>query len=66
MMTHRKAHHKSFVRTCTNSLKNNCRFESNACWFSHEEEEMETNDNEMGKTANDDDDKVSEIVKQFK
>ena len=46
MMRHRKSEHSSIIRKCTNFLKNNCQFQSSSCWYLHEENEMEVDDNE--------------------
>jgi hypothetical protein len=48
MMIHRKRMHKSRVKQCNNFLANNCKFESKACWYMHEDENMET-DEDPGK-----------------
>ena len=34
-MAHRKREHAAMVRDCNEYLKGNCRFISEACWFSH-------------------------------
>ena len=39
MMKHRKAEHRSIIRKCNKQLKNNCPFQSDACWYLHDEEE---------------------------
>ena len=44
MMLHRKIDHSNHVRTCQSFLENNCRFQNNTCWFSHPEEQMETDE----------------------
>ena len=41
MMVHRKSTHRELVSTCKNFLRNDCMFADKACWFLHEEEEME-------------------------
>ena len=45
MMTHKKKNHRGAVRRCQNYLKDNCRFHSNFCWFLHEDERMEAEEN---------------------
>ena len=45
MMVHRKTDHKNVVRKCDRYLQNNCRFESIACWYLHDEDKMEVDDN---------------------
>ena len=69
MMIHRKAYHRSFVRTCTNFLQNKCRFESSSCWFLHEEEmvveENEGNNEEDdGNNLDKDNDETESVFQQ--
>ena len=45
MMIHRKKEHITEVRICMNYQKNNCRFRSSFCWYLHEEENMDVEDN---------------------
>ena len=42
MMKHRKVNHPNIIRKCFNYLQNRCNFTSSSCWFSHDEERMET------------------------
>ena len=39
MMMHRKAEHRSIIRKCDKHLNKSCPFQSNACWYIHDEEE---------------------------
>ena len=45
MMIHRKKEHTNVVRVCNLFINNACRYNNNACWFSHEEN-SETKSNE--------------------
>ena len=63
LMVHRKTKHKSKVRMCTNFMQNNCKFESKACWYSHDEEEMDV-DEDIGKKIGNYEEDVSEAVFQ--
>ena len=45
MMIHRKCFHRSMVRKCTDFLKNQCRFQEKFCWFVHDNEDMEIDNN---------------------
>ena len=55
MMKHRKKEHTSMVRRCDKYRLNNCPFQSNSCWFLHEndmeveEAEEHNNKNETQK-----------------
>ena len=58
MMKHRKTVHTSIVRRCDKYLQNNCPFQSNTCWFLHdndmeveEDEELSTKDEEQKQTG---------------
>ena len=42
MMLHRKIDHFNVVRICNNYLKNNCMFQSKSCWFLHDEQSLES------------------------
>ena len=65
MMFHRKTDHKNVVRKCNRYLQNNCRFESIACWYLHDEEDMEVDDNfENIDTGKGDKEKEPELVFQ--
>ena len=41
MMIHRKREHKSLVKICSQFQNDNCRFNSESCWFQHEEKNTE-------------------------
>ena len=41
MMAHRKRSHASYIRKCMKFAQNNCSFQSNSCWYLHDED-MET------------------------
>ena len=41
MMIHRKKDHTNVVRVCNLFLNNACRYNNNACWYSHEENNNE-------------------------
>ena len=62
LMIHRKTKHKSKVRKCTNFIQDNCKFESKACWYSHDEEEMDVDD-DIGKKEENEDEDVSVFQK---
>ena len=51
MMKHRKSEHTSLVRKCDKDLQNNCPFQSNTCWFLHEND-MEVEDGQEDNTIN--------------
>ena len=63
MMIHRKSVHKSKVRKCTNFMQNNCKFENKACWYMHDQEEMDI-DEDIGKDKETDKEDVSDSVFQ--
>ena len=39
MMAHRKMHHQSTVKMCSQFLNGTCRFKEQSCWFIHEGED---------------------------
>ena len=45
MMLHRKKDHKNLVRLCHKYLEKNCMFQNKSCWFLHDEEVFESEDN---------------------
>ena len=46
MMKHRKRDHKQIVKVCEKFKEQLCRYKSDSCWYSHEEE---VDKNESGK-----------------
>ena len=44
MIIHRKANHPNIIRKCSNFRQNKCIFMSSSCWYSYEEEAMETDE----------------------
>ena len=46
MMDHRKQNHAKSIKMCTNFISNACRFKTEACWFSHEVSNVESNNHE--------------------
>ena len=45
MMIHRKSNHKELVSKCNNFAQNKCMFADKACWFIHEDDNMDIEEN---------------------
>ena len=40
MMSHRKSNHQGIIRQCNQYLTKSCRFNSDSCWYKHEDENV--------------------------
>ena len=47
MMSHRKRTHSDTIRQCFQFTRNNCRYQSEFCWYKHQENKKDENDEKM-------------------
>ena len=47
MMSHRKRNHPDAIRQCFQFSRNNCRYQSEFCWYKHHENKKDGNDEKM-------------------
>ena len=65
LMSHRKKDHNKFVKMCTQFSQNSCRFKENDCWYKHESEDENYEDETNPKcTEKEDKEKVFQKVSE--
>ena len=65
LMKHIKIEHKEKVEKCRNEKKKCCRYTSNECWFIHENQRNENNENDTTEIENDMIKNIFGMMKRF-